>query len=116
YVSDHAVPVQLSLQRTSAENGTARLVWYSPDGSARNANVYRRAADGDWARRDEIAADGSGFLVYEDRSVVAGQRYGYRLAVDDAGTERMFGEAWVEIPIAARFALEDVTPNPATGP
>lgn len=116
YVSDIAVPVQLSLQDARVENGVARLVWYTADASIGSADVYRRAPGGGWTFLDQIMRDGSGYLAYEDRGVSPGLRYGYRLGVVDQGEERMFGEAWLDIPGAARLALEDLTPNPAVGP
>lgn len=116
YISDVTVPVQLSLVRASVESGIARLTWHTPDNSAARASVYRRTGSEDWSRHGEIVTDGSGYLVYEDRTVISGMRYGYRLGVVDGGEERPFGEAWVEIPFAALLALDEVAPNPATGP
>jgi hypothetical protein len=116
YISDTTVPVQLSLAYARVEEGVARLAWYTPDRSVPLATVHRRSDDEGWTRLGEILADGSGYLVYEDRAIVAGIRYGYRLGVTEGGEERLLGETWLEIPSSVRLTLDQVAPNPATGP
>jgi hypothetical protein len=115
YMSDIATPVLLSLVRSAVENGVARLTWYSPDNSVPSATVYRAAATGEWSPIGETIADGSGYLVFEDASVLPGARYGYRVGVFEDGAERMFGETWLDVPALARLALDNVAPNPAAG-
>jgi hypothetical protein len=107
------VPVQLALVSAEAEPHLARLTWYTATGAGLTATVYRRGGAGEWAALGTVAADGSGQIVYEDRTVVAGTRYGYRLGVSENGTESYLGEAWVEVPVAVAFALAGAEPNPA---
>ena len=58
----------------------------------------------------EATADGTDYVGFEDRSVTAGQRYGYRLETPDGAA---FGETWVDVPGATSFALLGVRPQPA---
>ncbi|MEO5617755.1 MAG: hypothetical protein ABIS67_08285, partial [Candidatus Eisenbacteria bacterium] len=62
-----------------------------------------------------ISADGTGHLRYEDRDVIAGTRYAYRLGYPENGEERLTAETWVELPAAWTLALEGFRPNPAVG-
>jgi hypothetical protein len=107
------VPVQLALVSAEAEPGRARLTWYTATGAGLTATVYRRSGTSEWAALGTVAADGSGQIVYEDRTVTPGTRYGYRLGVSENGVESYLGEAWVEVPVAVAFALAGAEPNPA---
>jgi hypothetical protein len=49
---------------------------------------------------------------FEDRAVVAGVAYGYRVARVDAGEEVFAGEVWARAE-APRFSLEPPRPHPA---
>src|SRR5438105_1947233 len=42
--------------------------------------------------------------------------YGYRLVWNESGSQAQSAETWVDVPARARFALEGLRPNPATGP
>ncbi len=114
YYCNTATPVQLALVTGLVQDGAIHLDWYSPD-AATVASLYRRTASDAWARLGTLAADGTGHLVYDDRDATPGQSYGYRLGVVEGGTERFFGEAWVELPLDSRFAFERPTPNPTAG-
>jgi subtilisin family serine protease len=108
--------IELALVSASAEPGRARLTWHAAGKMAGGrATVERREAASDWLPRGEIAADGEGYLRYEDLEVRAGQRYGYRLVVQDGETSRTVGEAWVEVPVTVEFALAGPRPHPARG-
>jgi hypothetical protein len=86
-------------------------MWYASEHGA-DMEVQRREEATDWQTIARVASDGNGYIVYEDREVVAGARYGYRLLVGD----EPFGEAWVLIPSSARrFSLAGVRPNPSPG-
>jgi len=111
---DAIVPVQLSLLSAQADPDRVRLIWYAADGGAVTATVYRRAPEEEWAALGQVSSDGTGRLVYEDRAVSPGARYGYRLGVVDQGRMVFAGETWVEVPRVAGLALEGVRPNPAT--
>jgi hypothetical protein len=108
------VPTQLALVSAEAEPDRVRLTWYAAQGGAVRATVYRRTEATEWAAIGEVAADGTGQLVYEDRGVTPGVRYGYRLGVVEDGAETYLGEAWVDVPLAAGLALSGAHPNPAT--
>ena len=107
---DIAVPAEASLVSADAEPGLVKLRWYSAQAASGHWTVARAGADAAWQPLGEPAADGSDYLGFEDRSVTAGQRYGYRLENPDGAT---FGETWVDVPGAAGFALLGVRPQPA---
>jgi len=111
---DEATPVTLSLVSAVADPERVRLTWYAAGGVGSVVTVYRSVAQGVWDAVGEVAPDGSGRIVYEDRAVSPGARYGYRLGVVDQGREVFAGETWVEVPLAAELALGGVRPNPAT--
>ena len=111
---DEATPVALSLVSAQAEPGRVRLTWYAAGGVGSVATVYRSVVSGPWSAVGQVAADGSGQILYEDRAVTPGARYGYRLGVMDQGREVFAGETWVEVPLTAELALGGVRPNPAT--
>ena len=75
--------------------------------------MYRCTGSGAWRALGEVSPDGTGQIVYEDRDVSPGTRYGYRLGLLDEGQEIFVGETWVEVPLVAQFALGGVRPNPA---
>lgn len=54
-------------------------------------------------------------MRYEDRAVTSGTRYAYRLSYSDGTGIGLSEETWVDVPLAARFALRGVTPNPSAG-
>ncbi len=107
---DVSVPVQASLVSADAEPGLARIRWYVTDRSGVRWTVARSEAGGPWRAIGEAAIDGSGYALFEDHGVTAGRRYGYRLE-SPSGVD--FGEAWVDVPAAATFALRGARPNPA---
>jgi hypothetical protein len=102
-------PTQLSLVSAEAAPGEVRLVWYAGDGIG-EATIERREERGDWTTVSRASADGAGYITFADRDVRAGSRYGYRVLVSGSP----FGEAWVDVPLAAEFALGGVRPNPAS--
>jgi hypothetical protein len=111
---DWSVPVQLSLLSAQADPDRVRLTWYAAGGADVVATVYRRAPEEDWVALGLVSPDGTGRMVYEDRAVSPGVRYGYRLGVMDQGQVIFAGETWVEVPRLAELALRGVRPNPAT--
>jgi hypothetical protein len=108
-------PAQVSLVSAEAEPGVVRLIWYAPQGSGITASVERRTGESDWLRVGEPRITSDGYVRYEDREVAAGGRYAYRLGYgDDTGTGYTT-ETWVEVPLAPRFALRGLIPNPSAG-
>jgi hypothetical protein len=113
--SDGTVPALASLVSASAEPGLARLQWWSADGAQFTAGVERATGDGAFAEIARVNADGQGLVRFEDRDVVAGVTYRYRLAVSDAGAIRYLGEVTLRVPEGSRLALAGFVPNPAVG-
>jgi hypothetical protein len=105
-----ATAAELALVRAEATPERVRLEWSATGGSVRAA-VERRTAIEAWSQVGEVSSDGAGLLRFEDRAVVAGARYAYRLV--PAGAEPT-SETWVEVP-AAVFALRGLVPHPANG-
>jgi len=110
---DQAVPVEVALASAVAKADRVSLVWHAAQGAI-TATVYRRTITTDWQAIGSVSADGTGALVYEDRDVAAGARYGYRLGIGAAGQEQYAGETWVEVPCTAALALAGLRPNPTT--
>jgi len=88
---------------TLTEPGRVKLTWYVPLVSS--AAVERRTADGAWTRLASLAPDGDHRIVYEDRTVVAGGTYRYRLAFGAGVDARNEGETSVAVPGAPQLAL-----------
>ena len=103
------VATQVSVASTEADVNEVRVRWHV-SGESR-ASAERREGDGDWLRRAELTADGTGYMSLVDRDVVPGTRYDYRLSFA-GGTHG--GETSITIP-ALRLALEGARPNPAVG-
>jgi hypothetical protein len=115
YVVDGPVPVQLALASAEAEPDRVRLTWQGAAAGYLQAVVERSTGSGGWAPLGVPRADGPDRLIYDDLDVVAGARYAYRLAYEEAGVRRYTGETWVEVPAAFKFALHGLQPNPARG-
>ena len=101
---DAVVPVELSLIMSDVGPGFARLTW---DASARRDETFsieRRTDSTPWNALATESPDASGLVTYEDRDVVAGTRYGYRLW-SPTGPGGGGAETWVTIPLGGRLAL-----------
>jgi hypothetical protein len=109
--ADGTTPTTLAMVSATAETDRVRLMWYASEHVA--ATVYRRTADQDWSPIGEASSDGSGQIAFEDRDVVAGARYGYRLGFFENGQETFAGETWVTIPTDVQLAIGGLEPNPA---
>ena len=107
-------PTLLTLISADAAPGRVRLRWHTA-GDVPSAALERREENTDWVAIARLSADGTGRIGYEDLDVVAGRRYGYRLAYPGAGgVVTTSGETWVDVPAAAlALALEGIRPNPA---
>ena len=112
--TDPPTPVQLSLVSVDARPGRVAIAWQSPEPGIGCA-VERLAPGGDWAEIARLTADGTGRIALEDRSVLAGTRYGYRALVVENGAPTVLDEVWVDVPGEARFALHGWSPNPSSG-
>ena len=105
---DKPTSILASLIGATATPEAVELSWYAP--GVTSARVQRAEAGSGWTTQATIARDGSSMMVWSDRSIVAGSRYGYRLA-DDLG--RVHGETWVDVPTRHRLALAGMRPHPA---
>lgn len=109
---DQATPTLLSLVSADADAQSVRLKWYSA--SAVSANVYRRTEATAWLSVGSVTSDGTGFLRYQDSTVIPGTRYGYRLGINEGGPEVFAGEVWT-VTTKPALALLGARPNPAPG-
>lgn len=112
-VCDDPTAVTASLISAEGQPDRALLTWAVGGERGIVATVERRVGSGAWSAIATASPDGSGRIVYEDRDVTAGARYGYRLAIVASGGPMWAGEAWVEIPSAWTLALGGFRPNPA---
>src|SRR5262249_17234878 len=94
-----------------------RLVWQGAGAAQLDISLERRPeASPDWAVLATVTGDAAGRVNYEDRAVVPGARYAYRLRWREAGTEGTTAEARGQGPHAPAVALEGARPNPVVGP
>ena len=115
YRGDGLVPVLISLEEAHADVGLVRVVWRSSDRAGLRATLYRTEKHGGWTKYADLTSDGEGRLIYEDRQVVPGQTYGYRIGMFVEGVEGFFGETWITVPSVEELALQDPQPNPSPG-
>ena len=113
---DGVVAAAVSLVGAEARSDAVELRWFVGGEPNFTAALERRtAADGGWRVLAEVAADGTGAILYTDRAVSPGERYAYRLRWSEHGAARTTTETWVETPTALRFALHGLQPNPSRG-
>ena len=103
---------QISLGSVQAEPERVRLTWFGARAVGVVATVYRREGTSAWAALADVTVDGTGRLVFEDRGVEPGRRYGYRLGIRHDDGEELLGEAWVDVPTGYSLALQGARPNP----
>lgn len=108
---DGPVPTRPSLVSAEAEADRVVLSWYAHDVS--QAVVERRTIYSGWLELGPAAVEPGSLLRYEDRSVIPGERYGYRLGYWDGGARSFTEETWVEVPTNLQFALHGFSPNPS---
>ena len=106
-----ATAVSLVSQQVTAEH--VKLIWSAGGGALSSASVERRSESEPWRILAQLAPDGTGILRHEDRDIVPGSRYGYRLSWDDASGPQQTSETWVKVPLSTQFALAGASPNPA---
>jgi hypothetical protein len=110
---DSPVGTLASLASLDALSDRVRLRWYSPGGAGTAASLYRRELTTDWALLARLSFDGSGYLVFEDRQVEPGRRYGYRLGLPNGDQETFTAEAWTEGLASPTLEMSLVSPNPS---
>jgi hypothetical protein len=107
---DAPTPTQVSFEGADVSADRVRLSWNAPDASTLRADVERSEVAGRWTVLGAASLEGDR-LVFEDRNVEAGTRYGYRLVVRGPGS--VLDEQWVTVPPRAVLALAGASPNPA---
>ncbi|MGH7742406.1 MAG: hypothetical protein ACRENS_10330, partial [Candidatus Eiseniibacteriota bacterium] len=113
FVSDGTSDPLVSLTTSVAGYDHVDLAWAASGSWLPGAQLDRRSAADDWKMLADIEADDGGRFRYQDRSVVPGQSYGYRLGWLDASGAAQTAETWVAVPLDLEFALAGARPNPA---
>jgi hypothetical protein len=111
---DQPTAVQLSLLSSDVNSDRVELAWYTPQASL-PVTIERRHGDGDWTAVSQTFADAGGMIRYTDTDIVAGGRYGYRVAVMDGGVLVYAGETNVLVPARFQLSLAGFVPNPVRG-
>ncbi len=111
---DGPVPALLSLVDAQATEAGVVLSWFGVGAENLITSVERRTAESGWVTLGPATAQGPGSLRYEDRTVVPGSRYAYRLAYQREGAAQVTPETWVDVPGLA-LSLAGFQPNPARG-
>jgi hypothetical protein len=106
-------PTLVSLVSANASPDRVTLTWFG--GTAAGATVYRRGERDDWAPLGAAALDGAGRFEFEDRGVMSGARYAYRLGWREVGVEQFSAESWVSVPAAYALSFAPPRPNPSPG-
>lgn len=106
---DAASPVTVALMSAAADPDRVWVSWLLANGA--RADVERTDDGVIWTGRGTYSANGSGLITFEDRDVVPGARYGYRLRIGNESA----GETWIDVPQASGLAIRGMTPNPTRG-
>jgi hypothetical protein len=112
---DGRTPVLLTLISVEASPERVRLVWHMSETSGGQLAVERASSGGGWVMIEWVEPDASGHVVFEDREVAPGHRYGYRLRAPDGSIAHQSPETWVDVPARRRISLEPIRPNPSFG-
>jgi hypothetical protein len=110
--SPSPTPVAIAADEPDATAECVRLVWHCPACGDTPLPLQRREGTAPWTEIARLAPAGGRF-VFEDRAVVAGHRYGYRLVSPTDPGIAAASEQWVTVPVRAVFALYRPHPNPA---
>ena len=102
---DGTTPARVALVRAEVVGDRVTLEWYAPEGLPGDASIERRADQSPWTVIATATRDGLGYIRYEDREVVRGVRYGYRLGAAGAP---LTAETWVEVPVLNLSVVEAV--------
>lgn len=112
---DGPVPVLLSLMDTEITADRVVLRWYGYGAASLGAVVERRTEVSGWVELGAPTAEGEDRLRYEDRSILPGERYAYRLSYTEGGETHFTEETWIAVPGGPELALGGLWPNPARG-
>jgi hypothetical protein len=108
---DAVVPVIASLVGYRFESDRLRIEW-SVLGTREPVEVQRQSTGGGWRTVASVAPNADGRIVTEDRDVVAGTSYDYRITL---GPGRYAGEVTIHLPGPIEISLEAPSPNPSSG-
>ena len=112
---DAATPATASLIDSHAEPGLVRLNWFVTDAASAVVTVQRQHGAETWTTLGAPASTASDRLTFEDRSVVAGGSYRYRLSLREGGSETLTDAVEITVPSGYTLELAGATPNPAIG-
>jgi hypothetical protein len=114
-VSDQPTPTLISLVDVRTGRDKVSLRWFLEASSFGEATLYRRGTVDEWTVLARATPNGLGLVSYEDRDVVAGAEYGYRLGVLHGLKEYLSEAVWINIPQVPELALHGFRPNPSAG-
>ena len=95
---------QVSAAEPEAQPDRVLLRWHVSS-AAQSYEVFRSEAGAVWERIGSRQPEASGVLTWDDRDVVAGHSYSYRLRFADDGAMRFGGELSVTVPREFALAL-----------
>lgn len=111
---DRPTPTGLTLVESTVEPGHVHVAWHTPERDGAVAHLERAQAGGDWMEVARLESNSTGMLIYDDRNVDAGRRYGYRLRLGPAGEAEFTEPVWLDVPAFA-LLLKGARPNPLRG-
>jgi hypothetical protein len=103
-VFEPTTAVESHVVESRAEEGVNHLAWYVPESPGTPITVERRTAASPWSSVLEAELPTDRVLRFDDTAVLAGERYGYRLAVWSGAMQDYTAETWIQ-------AAEDETPT-----
>jgi len=102
---DGTTPAQVALVSAEVAGDRVALEWYAPGGMPEGSSIERRSGGSPWTVIAPATRDGLGYIRYEDREIVRGERYGYRLGAAGAP---LTAETWVDVPVSNLSVVETV--------
>jgi hypothetical protein len=113
FIPDTTTSLQVSLLASGAMFDHVDLQWSTAGSWLPGAELDRRGELDDWRQLADVLPDDAGRFAYEDRAVISGSSYGYRLTWTDASAIQHSAEAWVAVPLDLQLSLAGARPNPA---
>ncbi len=111
------LPTAVAVSRTAVDPRPDRvaIAWQVSEPGAAFAIERRGPAAADWTTIARPFADGTGRIALEDREVVSGARYGYRLRSRASEDAPVLDEVWVDVPGAAALGIDGWDPPSGSG-
>lgn len=101
-----SVPAEVSLVLARATPAKVDVAWELSNCPA--TTTIERTVDGSWMQEAIVTPDGTCRVAWSDLDVVAGRRYGYRLAWQENGEVHRSDETWLEVPRVEPLAIRAV--------